>query len=156
MSKQGELDAFEKWMVGVRRLARKTVEAYMATLDWFVKLNPDGGWDSVTTEDIEMFMHRLRRGGKLGAARTMDRDRAALATFYDWLGSHGGTKLNPVIDVNHPKVDTRNPRPISDDMLRQVWMSPIGDDDTLWFGMGVVTGLRRIEMVTITPAQVSE
>lgn len=148
--------AFERWMRDVRRLRGATLVAYGETLRNLDQWLADTGQtvDSVTTESLEAFMSRPRRGGITGKPATQDRDRSAMQSFWKWAHGRGLVAQNPTLDIGVPKVRNRVPKAVPDDVWVRLWASEIAPEDRVWLGMMCFAGLRRREIVSLRPEQV--
>lgn len=148
--------AFERWMRDVRRLRGATLVAYGDTLKnldtWLTQTGQTV--DTVTSESLERFMSRPRRGGITPAPATQDRDRSAMQSFWKWAHGRGLVATNPTLDVGVPKVRNRKPKAVPDDVWVRLWASEIAPDDRVWLGMMCFAGLRRREIVSLRPEQV--
>ena len=144
-----------EWLADVRRLRTASIDAYSRTLTAFAAHMPDSEWAAVTATDIEQFMGRPRaRGCDEGSPATQDRDRIAISNFFQWLQARGYLTVNVTRDVGVPKVRNRAPRAVPDGVWRQLWQSPMPPDDRVWLGLGCFAGLRRREIVSLSPQQV--
>lgn len=151
---ESEVEDWVTWLARVRHVRGATLDAYSRTMFAFTEFVDADQWGQVTAPMIEDFMTRPRRGGDIGSAATQDRDRIAVGGFFKYLVSRGVVVANPVVDVGVPKVSNRMPRAISDDVWIQLWSSEMPEDDRAWLGLGCFGGLRRREIVSLSPTQV--
>lgn len=143
-----------EWLHNVRRLRSSTVTQYQDTLMKFADWEgAPTDWTQVDAPCIEAFMGRPRRGGIVGSPATQDRERVAIAMFYKFMQMRGQVDVNPSVDVGVPEVRNRAPKAVDDAVWRRLWTSDLCDDDRLWLGLGAFAGLRRREIVSLSPAQ---
>lgn len=145
--------AWLTWLEQVRRLRTSTIIAYETTLLKFVA-STDKAWAEVDASDIEAFMGRARTRNGVGSPATQDRDRIAIMMFFKWLQARGVVSENPGLMVGVPKVRNRMPRAVDDAIWVRLWRSEMADDDRLWLGLGCFAGLRRREIVSVSPDSV--
>jgi integrase len=69
----------------------------------------------------------------------------------NWCLSRKGIMCSGHLTAISPKTPNRTPNPIPDDIWRQAWLSELTPDDRLWLGLGYFIGLRRYEIVTVSP-----
>ena len=88
-----------------------------------------------------------------GSPATRRRDTAIVRGFYKYLTERGHLAMNPAQLLISPAVHNIAPKAIDDATWRAVWCHPsIENCDRLMLVMGAVCGLRRREMVDLTPA----
>lgn len=149
------LTDFDRHMREVRRMQPGSAFFYLDTMKRFDEWRGGlGDLDAVTASEIEQFMARPRRGGKLGKPATQDRDRAAMKAFWKWACTHGVASTDPTVDVAAPKVRNRQPKAVSDDLWSKLWAAQMADFDRAWLGLMCFAGLRRLELVQLRPTQV--
>lgn len=145
---------WREWLTNVRALAPHTVNVYCQTAEKWAEFM-DYDYIGAKPEEVEGFLTRPRKGGRVGLPATQERDRAGLMQFYDYLRSHGHTQADPMTDVGVSKVRNRKPKALSDVVWTKLWNSELSDDDRLWLGLGCFAGLRRRELVDLAPGQVN-
>lgn len=148
------VERFKEWMTSVRRLQGGTVYAYGETLRYFAEWIDMSDLEAITSQDIEAFMSRERARVKIGMPSTQDRDRVALMAFWKWAVAHGEAVGNPTLDVAVPKVRSRKPKAVDDDLWARLWGAEMPVEDRAWLGLMCFAGLRRREVVSLTPPQV--
>jgi len=146
------LDTYLKWLTESRRLSENTLMAYGHTLTTLEGVHADHS--EVSTEELEDFLKRSRRGGRDAAAATMARERHAIRGFYAWLHARGHIPTNPGLEVAVPKVRNRSPKALPDGTWARLWATPMSLDDRVWLGLGFFAGLRRYELATVAPSEV--
>lgn len=139
------------WLGDVRRLRSATISVYKYTMDEFVRHIRSVPFDAVNAEMVESFMCRVRTRGRMPAPATQNRDRNCLMSFYKFMQSRGLAQTNPAELVGRPVVRNRQIKAIPDDVWESFWGSHITDPDRVWIGLGVFCGLRRRELVTVSP-----
>jgi integrase/recombinase XerD len=136
------------WLTEVRRLRGATLDAYGRTITVFVETHDI---KKVTADDVEAFMRRPRSRNGVGSPATQDRDRVVVSQFYEWLVARGHVKQNPCLNVGVPKVRNRQPKAVDDDVWVTLWSSDLHREDRVWLGLAAFAGLRRREIVSVTP-----
>lgn len=149
-----EVTDWVHWLMHVRRVRGATTDAYWRTLLAFQDWLGHKQWATVRGAQIEEFMGRPRRGGVIGSPATQDRDRAALGSFFKFLETKGKIERNPIFDVGVPKINNRQPRAVDDFVWSRLWRADLPDEDRVWLGLGCFAGLRRQEIVSLSPQQV--
>jgi integrase/recombinase XerC/integrase/recombinase XerD len=127
-----------------------TRKAYARTLNTFAGVvGSQKLVATVTTENIEDVLE-----SKWGstAATTYNRHRAALLSFFRWCVDRGWVVVNPVKIVEARKVrrrseDAKRERPISREMLNQLWALDVPVRDKLLWRMAYETWARAEEML---------
>jgi site-specific recombinase XerD len=141
--------AYLEWAATVQRKRELTIKSYGRTLELFIERHDDPS--AVTSEMIEAFMNRPRRGGKPPAAATAKRERDALRAWFRWMVARGVLEADPTLDVGVPTVRNKNPHPVPDEVWVRLWRSAMPREDRVWLGLGYFAGLRRFELATIPP-----
>jgi site-specific recombinase XerD len=137
------------WASTVERKRPLTIRSYGDTLRAFAASHVSP--TDATTDSIELFILRQRRGGRAPAPATSKRDRDALRSFYRWLVSRGHVESDPTADVGVPTVRNKDPHPVPDHVWVPLWRSAMPREDRVWLGLGYYAGLRRFELATIPP-----
>ncbi len=147
------IDGYCDWLETVRRCRPKTAAIYQDTLERAHEFLGKG-WQDASTEELEAFVNRPRRGGIVPSPATVERDRAVLLSFWQWLVQRGHTEQNPARDIGVPKVRNRVAKAVPDEVWCRLWESEIPVDDRVWLGLMCFAGLRRQEVVDLAPEQV--
>lgn len=147
------------WLRDVARVRSATLDQYESTLSmflaWCAEQEPDVYcWDEVSPQLIEGFISRARPRAAVPAPATQKRDRAIIGAYFDWARRTGRAKADPVVNVRRPKASERAPKAVSDDIWRRVWGAPLPEEDRVWLGLGCFAGLRRREIVSVSPDQI--
>jgi integrase len=133
----------------------QSLRVYAETLrKWLGWLDANGiDLFDVKPADVEDFASRIRTTGRPPSAGSERRDVVVLRAFHAW-GHETRLGLPLVSTAYAPSVRDRNPKPVPDDVWLQLWRSDIDDMERLWLGMGYWLGLRRFEIVTVSPCAV--
>ena len=156
-SNHGLATSYLNWLETVRHRAGGTIYRYASILDAFSGFL---GRDYATAEvhDFERFQvrPRSRRGkGTSGSASTQKQEIVCLRGFYKWLLANGVIEQDPTLLLYTPTVKNVNPKPVRDDVWRELWTpSTLTTDALLTLGLGGLCGLRRNEMVSLEPWQI--
>lgn len=142
------VDQFVDWFTTVRRAQTSSIQQYATCLRAYVEqVNPL----TATPSEVEAFVGRNRRTGPPAPA-TQARDRVIVNTFHSWLVLRLHRADNPVPLTGVPKVRNRQPKAIDDAVLTHLWGSPMPDEERVWFGLAAFAGLRRSEVIAISPS----
>lgn len=144
------MEAFMDHLEHVQRRSPQTVRTYRYTLNYWLDWLGDKPLSEVRPHDLEDWARRERRGGSQPSAHTMRREIVVARTFHQWAHERDyGAAM--VRSAHAPTVKGRTPKPITDEVWLQLWRSNLDDADRLMFGLGFFAGLRRVEMVTLSP-----
>lgn len=158
MPNANNIEDWLAWLERVRHARSSTLHAYGATLHKFnsfvIDMNPDDSWSTITPQTIEAFLLRPRRDREVGAAATQSRDLSCVQSFYRFLKMRGVVPNDPTVDVPIPMVRNRQPKAISDDVWEKLWLADLPAEDRVWLGLGCFAGLRRREIISLSPTQV--
>jgi integrase/recombinase XerD len=153
------LHSFLHWAEHDKGLRPLTIRAYTHTLNQWLTWLDGKPLADVLPEDVEAFARRPRRHygtnkGKVGSNATRRKDIVAVRMLHQWGHSRGYLPRDGAATSVTPKTPPRMPKPIPDEMWRELWLSDLPPDDRLWLGLGYYAGLRRFEIVTIPPSGV--
>lgn len=138
----------------IRQLSPGTIAQTQALLDRMLKHHPSRTLATITTQDIERWLARGRRGDEASAApATVQRELSMVRGFFDWLVKVGARADNPAALAASPKVRNRQPKPIPDHDW-QMFLSDHLSGDLLTVGLGYYAGLRKSEITALRCAQV--
>jgi integrase len=113
-------------------------QGYATLLGWC----GDRTLTALSTHDLELFL-----GRRPAAPSTTAWEVAILRTLFTYLHEHLGViGSNPAKRLVKPKVDNDNPKPVPDDLWRQVWAAPLFDDERVAMGLAYFCSLRRWEV----------
>jgi integrase/recombinase XerC len=109
-------------------------------------------------EQLESWITRIRGGrahGTIGAPASRAKDVAVTRSLFAYLHARGLVERNPATLLLAPTVHNRNPKPVPEDVWRQLWFSEcLSDDARVVLGLGFFVGLRRQEIVSLAPSHV--
>ncbi len=154
------IDDFAEYLRTVRRYSAHTVDAYVRDIrqfaEWVVEQHPISEWKQVRPQDIQDWIIYLARQGT--HARTIQRKRSALSTFFRFLRKEGVVEQNPVLGLALPKAPHRVPEFIPEDQLLAILqkLKPQANADwTAWRDwllviLPVALGLRVSELCELT------
>lgn len=147
-----------------RNRSRETIFIYTDVVQKFLGWIGDTPLAAVPIQTVEAFIERPRlrrrpehaRGQVLiGAPATRKRDVTIIRTLYRYLTDRGHISHNPALLLTSPTVHNIQPRAIPDETWVAVWHSTkLDDPERLVLGLGYFCGLRRAEIVNLSPANV--
>lgn len=142
------------WLEHRKHSSINTVRTYGYTLRWYLDWLEERGMSltDVTYLEVEDFANRPRRV-PVASTATVRKDVVTVRNFHRW-ALERDYPLRSVMTAVAPLAPEPEPKPIDDDTWRRLWLSDLSDHDRLWLGMGYFAGMRRVEIVTITPEQV--
>lgn len=145
---------YVSWCAERKRLRPNTVGIYRDTVNHLLRWLDGRPLAEVDADDIEAFARRPRRFGVMPKATTSSRDVTILRGFFSWAQRRGKLPPSDVADAVSPKLTSRIPKPIDDQVWRRVWCAELAPDDRLWLGLGYFAGLRRFEIASMPPEAV--
>lgn len=139
------LTGWVDWLVR-RQLSPLTMDAYVGTVTRWLDKHAD--WQTATTEQIERWCSRPRPRTRHPKPSTINRDMAALSSFYKWAHSRGHVAENATVGAVTPRIANANPHPPDDNVWVDTWehANPIAQ---VGLGLGYYVGLRRTEITTL-------
>lgn len=145
--------AWLEWLRGYRGRSPETLRSYSQTLTELVGFVGVVDVRAVDAATVEAFIRRPRRRTASPAPATVNRDLAACRSFFGWCAERGLVDKSPADLVHGPTQRKRQPRPIPDGVWVDWWRSDLPDGLRVALGLGWFGGLRRAEIVSITPEQ---
>lgn len=145
-----------EWCRDRRGRSPETIRSYSATgsdlLAWL------GGRDlsAVSRMDLEAFLERPRTRGGKPAANTLKREVATLRSFFSWCAQQEFVQRSVADGLFAPKARARNPRPVDDATWQSWWQADMPDALRVALGLGFYVGLRRAELVALTPSMITD
>jgi integrase/recombinase XerD len=135
-----------------KRHSRHTVDAYKRDVTRFVRFFPDRSAGSLTTQDIRLFLMRLREEGIAPASQA--RCLSSLKSFFRFLLSEKHVKESPVEILETPKRRRKLPSLMSISQVDALLACPdketaFGIRDRAMLEVLYATGLRVSELVTL-------
>ena len=152
MENQAAVDAFVDWMRRKREAPATTLDTYRLTVRAWAAFLPTPLAER-TSDDVESFTARPRRGGTAAKPATIAREVATLGSLYRWGQHRLNWSSNPAALAAKPKVHNRQPRPVQDEVWMQVWTAELPDDARVALGLGYYCGLRRREITSLRGGQ---
>lgn len=146
------INGYLDWAENRARLSKSTVDQYSTVLRKYSQWLDDRPIDSVTFTDVEDFGNRDRDGLPPSPA-TARKDIVVVRNLHRW-ASERDHPVRRVDSARSPKVAGRSPKPVDDDVWVKVWNAELDFDDRMFLTMGYFFGLRRVEIVTISPQDV--
>lgn len=147
-----------------QRKRNRTRETLFIYTDVLNKLTVWLGETPLATANVSMlegFVNRPRKRrrphhatGQMieGSPATRRRDMTIIRSFYKYLVERGYIAVNPALLLAPPEVHNIAPKAIEDDTWRAVWCHrSLDPTERLVLGLGFFCGLRRQELVDLTP-----
>lgn len=97
-----------------RRRARATIVAYTKDVEQLITFVANLGKKDiaeVTRDELEAFLKKL--GADNYTAKSISRKINSMKTFFRYLKATGVVKIDPAVDIEHPKYDVKPPRILS-------------------------------------------
>jgi len=146
--------AFLQHLAHERRLSDHTLNSYRRDLtrfrDWF-QGGRAGPWKRLDQQAVRSYVAWRHRGGVSG--KTLQRELAALRSFYRYLLREGIVDRNPAQGVRAPKAARKLPATLDADQLCGLLGQPDADPltlrDTAMIELFYSSGLRLAELVAI-------
>jgi len=164
------LKLFLGHLLGERRLAEKTIEAYQRDIASFLGfltshkgVNPDLRLlASLTTMDFRSYLAYRRSGADGLSSTSLARNLSAIRTFYRYIERRWSFKNDAIGLIKGPKAKKRLPKPISVVASRDLLEATANSDDRPWVSArdtAVITllygaGLRISEALSLTVDEV--
>ena len=151
---QRTVEAFIEHLTDVQRRRPQTVRTYTYTLEHWIKHLADTPLSDVRPTDVEDWAARPRRTNERPSASTMRREVVVVRVFQQWAHERGHGAAT-VRSAHAPSAPSRSPKPVDDADWLKVWRSDLRESDRLVLGLGYYAGLRRGEIVTLRPEDVT-
>ena len=155
MTDEALVDEYLAWVDSAQRRTERTVRTYGSVLHLYLAWLATQGLAlcDVRIPHVEAFGARERTkqmAQERAGAATVRKDVVVVRRFHQW-AEERDYGLRRIDTVAVPRVPHREPKPVHDDVWRKVWGSELTREDRLWLGLGYFCGLRRVEIVTISP-----
>jgi integrase/recombinase XerD len=155
------LDQFIHYLIVEKGLSKNTIEAYGHNLNRFLeylKKKRIHDLDQVGKVDVKAFLLSLKKQGL--SAKTVVRNLVALRTFYKFLTEEGNLEVNPLEEIESPKVERTLPEILSlkevEQLLEQPDLqTPLGVRDRAMLELLYATGMRVSELTRLPVHQVN-
>jgi integrase/recombinase XerD len=149
------LDQFLHYLIVEKGLSQNTIEAYSHGLNRFLdhlRGKGIGQWAKVSKFDVKAFLLSLRRRGL--SIKTLVRNLAAIRTFFKFLMQEGILEVNPIEELESPRVTKTLPKILS---LKEVELlleqpnlrTPLGIRDRAMLELLYATGMRVSELIQL-------
>lgn len=144
-----------EWLTDAKGASRTTIYNYAAILARYEQWIDPHDLGSVTIEIMESFVKRPRRTGSPSAS-TMQKDAVCIRELHKYLHARGFIRRNVSTLLVSPTVRNTRPKPVPDDVWKDLWQADLPRYERIAYGLGFFGGLRRAEVCQLTPAQVDE
>lgn len=145
-----------RWCADRRGRSPETVRAYTSTLEAFTEFVGERAVSAVVRQDVEAFLERPRRRVAAPSPATMNRELACLRSFFGWCVEQELLGKSPALAVHGQTQRKRMPKPIDDETWCGWWLSDMPDGLRVALGFGFFCGLRRAEIMSLTPDMVTD
>jgi site-specific recombinase XerD len=159
--KDALVEEFLRYLKVERNASLRTIKAYREALNAFRAENKTR-WKKCTAEDFRNYLFTLM---KRGQARSYVRLQfSALRTFYQFLAARKSLRVNPVREVQLPKIEKKLPLVLTRQQIEELLTAPLKIDKNraapVWMPMRDVaimelfysSGLRLSELATLDVA----
>lgn len=153
---EGSLVQWLEWCRDRRGRSLETIRSYASTASDLVGWLGARDLTSVTRAELEGFLERPRPRGGQPAPNTVKREVATMRSFFRWCEQHELVERSVADGLFAPKTSTRNPRPVDDQTWQVWWHANMPDALRVAVGLGFYVGLRRAELVALTPSMVTD
>lgn len=147
------------WMRDDRGCRPASVYDYASRLERFLDFAGPLLLNNVKVDVLRAWVNRPKGGrahGTIGKPATRAKDVAVLRSLFNYLHASELVERNPTVLLVAPKVHNRNPKPIPEDVWMKLWnSSALTDEGRAVLGLGFFIGLRRQEIVRLSPAHFS-
>ena len=150
------LDFFLQYLTAQRRLAANTVVAYDSDLRFFLEFLKQHGIcevAQVTTEHVRSFLKQCH--SQKISSRSNARRLAALRAFFAFVTGEGKIVINPVLEIDLPKIGTSLPKLLSVQDVDRLLVAPEKKTpyvlrDYAMLHLLYATGMRVSEIIGLT------
>ena len=155
------LDQFLHYLVVEKGLSKNTIEAYSHGLNRFLGYLRKKGtreWAEVSKFEVRAFLLFLKKKGL--STKTVVRNLVAIRTFFKFLTQEGFLELNPVEELESPKVAKTLPEILSLKEVEQLLeqpnpQTPLGTRDRAMLELLYATGMRVSELTQLPTQQIN-
>lgn len=143
------LKRYTSYLANNKNLSSATLSAYRRDVElFFARVQCE--FDAVTTEAVAGYITEMRASGRADA--TILRTMASLRSFYAYLERRKLVKVNPVKEVETPKIDKKLPRVMSIKEVDALLAQPAEQDvksirDKAMLEVLYATGIRVSELI---------
>ncbi len=156
MNNYSELDAFMMHLKTEQGASVHTIEAYNRDiLDYLIFLEEES--KSLESVNFEAYLARLAATGK--KTRSIVRAVSAIRSFYKFLLRDGKIRVNPLLEIETPKVKPPIPRVLSEEEMLAILRLPAGQKtslrDAAILELLYATGLRVSELISLKKSDIN-
>lgn len=154
---QGFLAGLATGSAGTNRKPKstETIESYRGTLDRLCAWKT-ADWDRLTTDDLWEYINLPSAvTGRPISQNTVCQRRSAVVQFFRWLYRKGVIESDTTEELGSPGQAETDRHPVSDADWVKLASSDMSPDDRLVLGLGYYCGMRREEIVTLTPQAIN-
>lgn len=146
------LQRFLQYLTIQRRLAANTVAAYEADLRSFLRFQP-GPISEVSREQVQQYFRACHQ--RRISARSNARRLAALRAFFQFLQQQGALGVNPLSDIDTPKIGQSLPKVLSESevnalLQRPAVPTPLALRNHTMLHLLYASGLRVSELINLS------
>jgi integrase/recombinase XerC len=116
-------DEFFKFLEFERNAASRTLSNYRHALAQFREAVPAPAWKELTADHFRRYLFTLAKQER--ARPTIRLHFAALRTFFKFLGQRHGLKVNPLKDVQLPKLEKKLPLVLTMKQIDELLSAPL-------------------------------
>jgi len=155
------LDQFLHYLIVEKGLSKNTIEAYSHGLNRFLDHLREKGireWTEVTKFEVKGFLLSLRR--RRLSIKSVVRNLVAIRTFFKFLVQEGILEVNPIEELESPKMPRTLPEILSlkevERLLEQPSLrTPLGIRDRAMLELLYATGVRVSELTRLPMNQIN-
>jgi integrase/recombinase XerC len=157
-------DAFFRFMEVERNASPRTLANYRHALARFRETVPAPGWHDLTADHLRRYLFTCAKSGM--AKPTQRLHFAALRTFYRFLSERHGLRVNPLKEVQLPKLDKKLPVVLTAKQIDELLTAPLRVEkqpqapawmparDAAILELFYSSGLRLAELVSLDVASI--
>ena len=156
------LPSFISYLRNEKRYSENTIQAYERDLRFLKEYLIDQyeliDWGQVTSPQLRSWIVSMSEAGQ--SARSIRRKISSVKHFYRFLKKTKPGHPNPAQALTAPRIGKRLPEVVEARNLQKLWTEPIFNDDfsgkrdRLILTLLYVTGMRRAELLGLTPGDV--
>jgi integrase/recombinase XerD len=155
LSKTAYIESYKDYLANERQVSNNTISSYIRDITQFADYldnNEKGDFDSITKDDIEVYISLLLNNGRSPA--TVTRFIAAIKSFFRRLTSDGYEGLNPTEELDTIAAERKAPVILSNEEIAILLDQPIISDikgcrDKAMLETLYATGMRVSELIAL-------
>jgi integrase len=142
----------------VERRAERTLNTYADAIMKWMDFCEGEHIDPIqpTLRDLEAFMTRPRRNGRVRMPATQKLDGQVLRGFFKWCHDRNLVTYNYALNLHLPTPKRKVPRPWEDEHWVRFWGWDLPPRLRAMYGLAYFAGLRRAELYSLTSEQITE